>query len=437
MVDKLSGLSFKESSPLKHVALGLVLREMLAPWTGHAYDFEIWVRLGFYMQNLGSPYRHLPYVPGLSFAPYPTVGSISYPPFSAFIFALTYRLYQVLGEPSRFLYYFLLKQPMILGDIGIALVLSRIILLSGNAGLAKNAFKIWLYLPSSVIISSVWGQLDPLALFLMLLAVYFFTVSKWLPSAAMLGLSIFLKTLPVIFLPVFLMQRGVGLRTKSAYSLVSLIIPAIGTLAPASILGWAWQGVFNNMSFQVAIPFPASEMSLLGQVYSFSSVPPSIRYLVGSLWIPVLLISYYFCYRKRLSLVPGFLVVVLSFSMSRSFLPVQWSLYPLAFLLIVFTGNAVKGFVGLAVSSTVFVVLNYQLMVWFFSPISSAAFYWEFLPSDTLLRAVTLGAFASLYFLESLLVLLRKESFIHRVMVWATPVWLQWSRVPELRAKPS
>jgi hypothetical protein len=74
--------SFRERFPLKHISLGLLLRELLAPWTGHGYDFEFWVRLGFYMQNLGSPYRDLPYVPGLSFAPYPSVGSIGYPPFS-------------------------------------------------------------------------------------------------------------------------------------------------------------------------------------------------------------------------------------------------------------------------------------------------------------------------------------------------------------------
>jgi len=127
--------------------LGLAIRELLAPWTGHPYDFEIWTRLGFYMQNLVNPYGRLPYVQGLSFSPYATTGSISYPPFSAFIFALTYRLYALLGEPSRFLYYFLLKQPMVWADIGSAVVLAKIILLSGDARSARTALLVWLYFP--------------------------------------------------------------------------------------------------------------------------------------------------------------------------------------------------------------------------------------------------------------------------------------------------
>ncbi|HEX4921511.1 MAG TPA: hypothetical protein VFV92_12310, partial [Candidatus Bathyarchaeia archaeon] len=143
--------------PLKHLIAALAIRESLAPWTGHPYDFEIWVRLGFYMQNLSSPYRILPSVAGLSFAPSPTVGSISYLPFSAFIFAVTYRFYLLLGAPSRFLYYFLLKQPMVLADIGVALILARILLLSGNVRSARTVSMIWLYFPLGIIISSVWG----------------------------------------------------------------------------------------------------------------------------------------------------------------------------------------------------------------------------------------------------------------------------------------
>ena len=91
------------------------------------------------MQNLINPYGKLAYVPGLSFAPYGTMGSISYPPFSAFIFAIIFRIYSLLGEPSRFLYYFMLKQPMVFADVGAAAVLAKIILLSGDAGSARRA----------------------------------------------------------------------------------------------------------------------------------------------------------------------------------------------------------------------------------------------------------------------------------------------------------
>ncbi len=419
-------LGLGKGLPLKHIALGLFLRELLAPWTGHPYDFEIWVRLGFYMQNLGNPYRTLAYVPSLSFAPYGTMGSISYPPFSAFIFALTYRLYLVLGEPSRFLYYFLLKQPMVLADIGVAVVLARIILLSGNAGLARRTFVVWLYLPLGIIISSVWGQLDPFALFLALLASYYFLASKWLSSAVMLGLSIYLKTLPVIFLPVFLMQNQLNWKRRLGYSLASLSIPATGTLLPAFVFNWGYQGMYNNFSFQAAIPWTGA-MSALGQVYLIQSLPMLAHYLTGSIWIPVVIVAYGYSYRKSLSLIQGLLVTILAFSISRPFLPEQWSLYPLAFLLLVKKRDDIGHFLGLAVSSTAFLLANNTLLVRFFTPFNVDLFNWDIVFNNqspyVALRATIMALLASLYFTESLLVLLRRESIVHRAIVSATPAW--------------
>ena len=377
------------------------------------------------MQNLANPYRILPYVSGLSFSPYPTTGSISYPPFSAFIFALTYRLYALLGEPSRFLYYFLLKQPIVLADIGAAVVLAKIILLSGDARSARTALLVWLYFPLGIIISSMWGQLDPISLFLSLLAIYFFLASKWLPSAAMLGLAIYLKTLPVVFLPVFLMQT----RTRNIrlnYSLISLGIPIAGTLVPAQIFNWGYQGVYNNVSFQVAIP-SSGAMSALGLVYLAPPVPSIVHYLIGSIWIPVLLATYFYIWKKNMPLVHALLITILAFSMSRPFLTEQWSLYPLAFLLLVQTRENLGHFLGLATSATAFLVVNNTLLVRFFTPISAGAFNWGIFVNDqssyVVLRDLVISL-ALLYFTESYLVIRGRESFVYRAIISVKPAWL-------------
>jgi hypothetical protein len=413
--------------PLRHIGLGLAIRELLAPWTGHPYDFEIWTRLGFYMQNLGNPYRTLPYVPGLSFSPFSVTGSIGYPPLSAFIFALTYRLYALLGEPSRFLYYFLLKQPIVLADIGAALVLAKIILLSGDARSARTALLVWLYFPLGIIISSMWGQLDPISLFLSLLSIYFFLSSKWLPSAAMLGLAIYLKTLPIVFLPVFLMLARTSRKTRLGYSVISLIIPVAGTLVPAQVFNWGYLGVYNNISFQVALPLSGA-MSVLGLVYLASPIPSIGHYLIGSIWIPVLLATYFYIWKRNIPLVHGLIITILAFSMSRPFLTEQYSIYPLAFLLLVQTRENVGHFLGLAASATAFLIVNNTLLVIFFTPISTSAFNWGiFIISQSpyaTLRAAVLSLLALLYFTESFLVIRGRESIVYRAIMATTPHWL-------------
>jgi hypothetical protein len=409
---------------LRHVALGLVIRELLAPWTGHPYDFEIWTRLGFYMQNLVNPYGRLAYVPGLSFSPYPTTGSISYPPFSAFIFGFTYRLYALFGEPSRFLYYFLLKQPMVWADVGAAVVLAKIILLSGDARSARIALLVWLYFPLGIIISSMWGQLDPIALFLTLLTVYFFLVSKWLPSAAMLGLAIYLKTLPIVFLPVFLMQSQTR-NVKLGYSLISLVIPIAGTLVPAMAFNWGYSAMYNNLSFQVAIPSTGA-MSALSLVYLALPLSSRALYVTGSIWIPALLATYVYAWKRRLPLFQGLLIAIVAFSISRPFLPEQWSLYPLALLLLVQTRENMGHFLGLAVSSTAFLAVNNGLLVKFFTPVSASAFSWNILidPSPYVpLWVAFRSLLALLYLTESLLVVLGRESVVNRAIVSLKPAW--------------
>ena len=405
----------------RHLIIGLVLREILAPWTGHTFDFESWARLGFYMQSLGNPYRLLPYVPGVSFSPDPIVGSISYPPLSAFMFALAFRFYLILGEPSRFVYYFILKQPMVLADVGVAIMLARIIKLNGSNALARRAFLIWIYFPLGIIISTLWGQLDPISLFLSLLSIYYFLTSKWVASAMTLGLGIYLKTVPVIFLPVLLLQSQ--MTAKLRFSLLALSIPALGTFVPATVLNWGYLGAYKNMSYQVITPSHGA-MSFLGSLLP-PSLPGLITSLTGSVWIVILLASYVYTYRKRLPLFQGLVIVALVFSISRPFLPEQWSLYPLAFLLLIQDRNAIDHFIGLSVAALSFIVASHTLLVEFFSPLSTQAFYWGTLVESQsfygVLRLVAMGLFALVYFCESILTILGRQSIINRLIMSAAP----------------
>jgi len=395
---------------------GVIIREALSFWTGHTYDFEIWVRLGFYMQHLGNPYTALPYVQGLSFAPYTLTGSISYPPFSAFIFAGIYKLYSLTGISSRFLYFLLLKQPMVLSDLATGLILARIATRSHGDESARMVLKIWMLFPYAIIVSSVWGALDPIALFLILASVYYFQQGRMILTGVTLGLAIYLKTLPVIALPVMLMQPRSGLKEGLQLSSLSLLIPFLGTLLPTIGLGWGFNGLFNNLSYQVVIPAYGA-LSAFGPL-GLLPVPAWGRSVTGLLWLPALLVAYFYIDKRRFGLMEGLMTAFLVFGVSRPFLPEQWAIYPLAFLLL--SRNSIGNFVGLAIAGFSGLVANNTLLVKFFSPVSVGAFNWEFMINNlspfAVPRTVIILLLAGIFLLESILTLTGRPSLIFRAL---------------------
>lgn len=368
------------------------------------------------MQHLGNPYTTLPYVEGLSFAPSALTGSISYPPLSAFMFAGIYRLYLLTGVTSRFLYYFLLKQPMVISDLATGVLLARIALPSLGDESARRIFKIWTLFPYAILVSSVWGALDPIALFLTLAAVYYFQRGRMIGSGITLGLAIYLKTLPVIALPVLLMQPRSNLREALQLSSLSLLIPFLGTIVPVLGLGWGFHGLFNNLSYQVVIPSYGA-LSAFGPL-GMLSVPSWARSVTGIVWLPSLLVAYFYIDKRGFGLFEGLMTAFLVFSVSRPFLPEQWAIYPLAFLLL--SRTSIGNFVGLSFAGFSGLVANNTLLVKFFSPVSVAAFNWEFyinnLSAFVYLRVVIIFLLAGIFLLESALTLMGRPSLVFQTL---------------------
>jgi hypothetical protein len=360
------------------------------------------------MQSLQNPYIGFPYYPGISFNPSPLTGSISYPPLSAFIFGLTFRLYSLLGEPSRFLYYFLLKQPIIFSDVGCALVLARIVNLSKAAPTARTAFLLWTYFPLGVITSSLWGALDPIVVFLTLLTVYYLSTSRFVFSAAALGIAIFVKTIPIIGLPLILMQPGMNAGKRLGYSSVAFGIPTIGTLAPLILLKWDAMEIIRNFSFQIDIHQYGGISPLSGPLL-VPFLPTALNLLVGVLWIPALFAAYLYCYFRKSSLLQGLLVVFLAFIVARPFVPEQWALYPLAILLAMSDKLDFRHFVGLSVSATSFLMASNTLLLPFFSPLSFALAFYPNVPA----RLLPMTLLILLFLVEALLTLFGKESIVY------------------------
>jgi len=400
---------------IKPLLVGLAVREILAPWTGHPWDFEIFVRLGAFLQSGASPYSLLPYLPGLSFAPYSTMTSISYPPLSAFIFALCYRIYVLLGSQSQFLYYFLLKQPVILSDVAVGLVLFKLASRGGDSQRALKVASVWLYFPFAIVVSAVWGALDPMALGLSLGALYLYTSGRRISSAAMLGLAIYLKLMPFVFLPLFLMQGTQSWKAKASFSSLAIAIPLLGTVLPVAAFHWGLTGVGSAVSYQASLP-SFGGMSVMFALSFFGSVSGALAPITGFLWIPALLLCYVYAYAKKVELPKGMLIAILAFSVSRPSLPEQWALYPLALLLLLPDSKSWRHFVAVSSIASAFLIVNNLLLVRFFTPLSLSAFSWDqFADSASAfadIRYALLVGLAVIFFAEAFTVMTNRESLL-------------------------
>ncbi|HEV2139052.1 MAG TPA: glycosyltransferase 87 family protein [Nitrososphaerales archaeon] len=387
----------------------------MAPWTGHPFDFEIWVRLGVLALSGANPYSLLPYIPHLSFAPYPLMTSISYPPFPAFIFAATYGVYQLVGSPSAFLYYFLLKQPMVFSDLLAAVLLFRLFSLKGDTNLAQKIAKLWIYLPLAIIVSAMWGALDPVALLLILGSLYAFEIKKPIWSAGLLGVAVYLKLMPIIFLPLFLFNSDFSTRKKAAFASIALIIPLLGTVLPFYLLGWNPSGIYNAVSYQGELP----GFGGIGVFNAFSLLSPhtGVSTMVLSLvWFPALLAAYAYSYVKKVQRAEALLITVILFAIFRPTMPEQWAIYPIAFLLLLWNHeNKVHAF-ALTGVATAYLAVNNFLLVRFFSPISLSAFNWDLMVDSASgvseLRYGLMLVLSAFFSAEALSIVLRRHSLL-------------------------
>jgi hypothetical protein len=183
--------------------IGASVREGLAPFTGHPFDFELWIRLGYYTAQGLDPYRITGPVPNLSMPGAGNMTSLGYPPVWPFVLAALYKLYALTGVSNRFFYYLILKQPMIIGDLLDGLIIYKIVKQKSETK-ALKALAFWLLCPFIILISAVWGMFDQLVLVFVLVSVFWSTRTK--TTAVAEGVGILLKAIPLIYLPSALSQ---------------------------------------------------------------------------------------------------------------------------------------------------------------------------------------------------------------------------------------
>lgn len=109
------------------------------------------------------------------------------------------------GASGLFAWVLLAKIPYIILDIGVALIIYKIMSkLPNSTHLAVPALFLWLLNPFSLILIEMWTSNDVPMVFFLLISLYYLIDGKKVRSAFFYGLSVATRLVPIIFLPIML-----------------------------------------------------------------------------------------------------------------------------------------------------------------------------------------------------------------------------------------
>ncbi len=278
--------------------LSVAVQVPLAVFLGHYYDQRSFIDTGYLVSSGLNPYQphqitifSNPDLVGIN----PIIG---YPPLWPLLLGLIYRLtYNII--PNIFLYNFAIKIPVIASNIGLAYLVKKIMQRLGEP--EKKIRAAWLFLlfnPFILLTTTAWGEFDTLIALLCIASLYFLSKCMVGKSSLLLSLSLVLKPIafPLVGLP-FLCYPTQKLKKIAIYLLIAILVLLALWFVPFYILGW----MVPSSNFQLTAYFRmAGGMTLFNivEIFTNTTTLPGSWSFLGYLWIPALLIGYYFVYRN-------------------------------------------------------------------------------------------------------------------------------------------
>ncbi|MDJ0271458.1 MAG: hypothetical protein QXN23_00530 [Candidatus Caldarchaeum sp.] len=198
-----------------------LIRAVLAPFFGHSWDMYVWVKSGEMFSSGVDIYS----VKNLTDFPW---GFYAYPPIWLYWLGFAHAVSGFF--PSLSFQVFVIKLPIILSDLAVAVLISRLAAELGGLRYAGLASLLWLFNPLVIAISAVWGMFDSIAVALTLLGVLLAYRRKYAASAFVLGVGGAVKLYPLfLMLPLLVYMKPISLKKflSTIIACVSgLIIPA-------------------------------------------------------------------------------------------------------------------------------------------------------------------------------------------------------------------
>jgi hypothetical protein len=290
--------SLKLHRDIVAVVLSVLIQIPLAVFLGHYYDQRSFIDTGYLVSSGLNPY--IPHVITIFSNPAlmgvnPIIG---YPPLWPLLLGAIYRLTYNL-TPNIFLYNFATKIPVIASNIALAYV-TKTIMQSLNMPPKRVQFA-WLFLlfnPFTLLTTTAWGEFDTLIALLCVVSLYLLSKGKIIKSSLLLSLSIVLKpiSLPLIGLPL-LFSTPNNRRKILLYILISSLVVVSLWFLLFNLIGWMVPSSPSQATSYFKMADSMTIFSLVEVIQNTAVLPAGLEFL-GYLWIPALLIGYYFVYRN-------------------------------------------------------------------------------------------------------------------------------------------
>jgi Gpi18-like mannosyltransferase len=283
------------------------------------------------------------------------------------IYHVTYNL-----APNLFFYNFALKIPVIAANIGLAFATKTIMQrLNMPPRTVRFAWLFLLFNPFTLLTTAAWGQFDTLIALLVVVSIYFLSKGQTVESGLLLSISVVLKPIafPLLGLPLLFSSKNP--RSKFVYVLILVFTVLALWILPFNILGWAPPASINETASFFRMAGGMTLFNILEVTQNTAILPANLAFL-GYLWIPALLIAYYFLYRnppKNTRQLVGSAVVLLFVAfLSRTWLsePNVNVLLPLILMLVGFGAIGRRSFHLLWIIPFVFLFFNYAFPQLFF-----------------------------------------------------------------------
>jgi hypothetical protein len=328
------------------------------------------------MNHGWNPYGVLPPVPGLSFGNIfssQNAPTIAYLPFWPLVTASIYAIYSWAGLSDRFVYYFLLKQPVILGDIALGYLLYSYVQ-SKKPGRSIWVLVFWVLSPFTIILSGIWGMFDSIAMAFIMISM----MSKGLVMRAFwTGLGIFAKSVPVIYaLPMAVTRK----RNLSGLVLV-IALPALFSLAVFSIMGWPLstiEPILASTAGKGGESMSAWDLFFyLNYLGALPTLAPSVYSVLGLLWVPALIFFTLLTVRRfrvetEYGLLQSLIVVTLAFLIFKARVTEQYAIYLLALSAIdvaVWNPKRKRMLLATLAMALTYLTMNNYFLIRFLSPV--------------------------------------------------------------------
>jgi Glycosyltransferase family 87 len=281
------------------VLLSVLIQLPLAYFLGHYFDQRIFMATGYVINSGANPYNPIelihvfsnPLLNGV-------ISPIGYPPPWPLMLGLAYRFsYNTFHDV--FAYNFAIKIPIIAANVALAYLVRNLLLnLQVEKKKSDSAWLFLLFNPFMLLTTSAWGQIDSISALLCVASLYELGRGYSKSSGFLLGASIAVKpvAVPLVPLPLAFTERSLS-RRKLWFLLVFLVTAFAFWVAPFLILGWSMPIATTDITNRFGMAGGLTIFNVL-EIVQGSPLIPSSMWFLGYLWLPALLVGYYFVYRN-------------------------------------------------------------------------------------------------------------------------------------------